>query len=194
MQEDNGVSELREMPKLPRFGLSSGSLAAIGWLGSLGGQVWVTVAWTWGESAIVLGPAEYAALSAVLIPILAGTTGYWIWRLRNSFGAVARFRELDGDIEDAGEGLSSVINYYASKDENSTDFGPGGKYVTALAWKLERWCKIPVPPPICNVEDGKAWHCFLEQLSWLSQIGDLKGARKVWPKLQNQLNRTEASP
>ena len=85
-----------------QFGLSSGSLAAIGWLGSLGGQVWVTVAWTWGESAIVLGPAEYAALSAVLIPILAGTTGYWIWRLRNSFGAVARFRELDGDIEDGG--------------------------------------------------------------------------------------------
>ena len=193
MQEENGVSDSRAIPKLPRLGLSAGTLAAIGWLGSLGGQVWVTVAWTWGESAIVLGPAEYAALSAVLIPILAGSTGYWIWRLRNSFGSVGRFVELEEDIVNAGEVLHHVTNYYAGKEENCKDLGPGTEDITALAWKLERWCKIPVPPPICSVEDGKAWHRFLEQLCWLSQIGDLKGARKVWPKLQNQLKRTNAS-
>lgn len=49
MPEETGESDSRKTPKLPRLGLSAGTLAALGWLGSLGGQVWVTVAWTSGE-------------------------------------------------------------------------------------------------------------------------------------------------
>ena len=187
MPEENGASPSREILKLPRIRPRAPFLAAIGWLGSLGGQVWVTVAWTWGGSVIALGSAEYAALMAMLIPILVGTTGYWIWRLRQRFGAAARFRELEEDIDDASECLYSTIKFYSSKERHSEDPLPRTYDLIALAWKLEKRCKIPVPPPICSAEDGKAWHHFLEQLSWLSQIGDLKSARKVWPKLQNQL-------
>ena len=194
MTEENDSSPSRDILKLPHIGLRAETLAAIGWLGSLGAQVWVTVGWAWGGSAIVLGSPEYAALTAMLIPILLGTTWYWIYYLRHCLGAGARFRELEGDIENVNECLYSTIRTYSEKEQSSEGRPPHTDDITVLAWKLERWCRVPVPPPILGAEDGKAWHHFLEQLSWHSQIRDLKSARKVWPKLESQLKSTRGSP
>ena len=114
MPEENGASPPRDILKFPRIGPSTPTLSAIGWLGSLAGQVWVTVSWAWGESVIALQLAEYAALIAMLVPIFIGTTAYWILRLRQRFGPAARFRELEDDIDDASEVLFPIIQFYTN--------------------------------------------------------------------------------
>ena len=80
---------------------------------------------------MILRPAEYAALTAVLIPILAVTSGYWTLHLRKSFGSVARFIELEADIEDAEEGLNRLMYLCSERDENIMDVEPSAEELSA---------------------------------------------------------------
>ena len=142
----------------------------LGWVLSLGGNVWSLVAWISGGGIDVFGPPEYAASIVIFSVVLI----YCSWHLYQPFRPSRRLAAMADEIK-------ALRDHVEGRNLQSLS-GLREEQARVIARRLDG---LQVPyPPIKGENAIRNWHTFLIHLQAEARSYQIDRARSLWKTLQ----------